>query len=131
MRLQWHATSPFILMLVTALFAVNVHASIIQGEGFSAGGIMKRDGMHSHHNSHAAPLLELNETEVTLYHSPTPPSYYTIDWEGAGEGARHPGLIVTHVILMCLAFFVALPIGEYLLEDEFYESDAVFDQVSR
>ena len=69
--------------------------------------------MHGHHGHHDAPLLELNETEVTMYHAPTPESYYTIDWEGAlaGEGTRHPGLIVMHVILMCLAFFVALPVS--------------------
>ncbi|KNZ73834.1 hypothetical protein J132_09475 [Termitomyces sp. J132] len=46
-----------------------------------------------------------------MYHSPTPESYYTIDFEGAGEGTRYPGLMMAHIIFMSLAFFVALPIG--------------------
>ena len=72
----------------------------------------KRDG---HHNHHAAPLLELNETEVTMYHAPTPPSYYTIDWEGEGYENRHGGLMITHGLFMSLAFFVALPMGSLTL----------------
>ena len=68
----------------------------------------KRDG---HHNHHAAPLLELNETEVTMYHAPTPPSYYTIDWEDEGYEKRHGGLMIAHGLFMSLAFFVALPMG--------------------
>jgi hypothetical protein len=68
---------------------------------------------HHHGNSHAQPLLILNETELLQYHQPTPPSYYTIDWESDGDVAvsRHPGLMVTHAICMSLAFFVALPLG--------------------
>ncbi|KAJ7781386.1 hypothetical protein B0H16DRAFT_1498226 [Mycena metata] len=67
---------------------------------------------HGHHHSAAGPLLELNETAVGLYHQPTPPSYYTIDWEDPEQAsARHPGLIITHGIFMSLAFFVFLPMG--------------------
>ena len=69
----------------------------------------KRDG-HSH-NHHAKPLLELNETEITLYHAPTPPSYYTIDWEDEGYEKRHGGLMIVHGLFMSIAFFVALPMG--------------------
>lgn len=69
----------------------------------------KRDGQS--HNHHAAPLLELNETEITLYHAPTPPSYYTIDWEDEGYEKRHGGLMIAHGLFMSLAFFVALPMG--------------------
>ncbi|KAH6915294.1 cytoplasmic protein [Coprinopsis sp. MPI-PUGE-AT-0042] len=70
-------------------------------------------GEHHHGNHHAQPLLALNETELLRFHQPTPPSYYTIDWEGDGDSSvdRHPGLMVAHAILMSLAFFVALPIG--------------------
>lgn len=68
----------------------------------------KRDG---HHNHHAAPLLELNETGITLHHAPTPPSYYTIDWEDEGYEKRYGGLMVAHGLFMSLAFFVALPLG--------------------
>ncbi|KAG5648675.1 hypothetical protein DXG03_000021 [Asterophora parasitica] len=46
-----------------------------------------------------------------MYHDPTPESYYTIDFDGAGEGVRHPGLMMAHIIFMSLAFFFALPIG--------------------
>ena len=68
----------------------------------------KRDG---HHNHHAVPLLELNETEVTSHHAPTPPSYYAIDWEDEGYEKRYGGLMVAHGLFMSLAFFVALPMG--------------------
>lgn len=69
---------------------------------------------HGHHHA-VAPLLQLNETEVTLYHEPTPPSYYTIDWEDLEQAsARYPALIITHAVFMSLAFFVFLPIGEPL-----------------
>lgn len=76
--------------------------------------LAQRDG-HSHHSHNAAPLLVLNETEVTMHHAPTPPSYYTVDWEEEGYQSRHPGLMIFHGIFMSLAFFVALPIGALLL----------------
>ena len=68
----------------------------------------KRDG---HHNHHAIPLLEINETEITMYHAPTPPSYYSIDWEDEGYEERYGGLMIAHGLFMSLAFFVALPMG--------------------
>jgi len=126
MRAQW---SPFAL-LISALAAVfvataQVYASpaatsdsLVQHQ--QAGDVeipshfnlMLRDG-HSHHNSHAAPLLRLNETEVLLYHALTPPSYWTIDIDDHDtDVSRHPGLMVLHGLLMSLAFFVALPIGK-------------------
>lgn len=74
--------------------------------------ILPRHGTHPQH-SHAQPVVELNETEVLEHHSPTPPSYYTIDWEELEHAAeRHPGLIVSHALFMGLAFFIALPLGE-------------------
>ncbi|KAF9008915.1 hypothetical protein BDQ17DRAFT_1349193 [Cyathus striatus] len=73
--------------------------------------LLSRDG-HAHHAHNAAPLLELNETEVTMYHAPTPPSYFTIDWDDSDSSEkRYPGLIMSHAIFMGLAFFVALPAG--------------------
>ncbi|KIM90974.1 hypothetical protein PILCRDRAFT_58846 [Piloderma croceum F 1598] len=72
---------------------------------------MPRDG-HSHHDSHSAPLLQLNETEVLMHHAPTPPSYWTIDIDEHDPGvSRHPGLMILHGLLMSLAFFIALPVG--------------------
>jgi hypothetical protein len=76
--------------------------------------LQPRDGHgHGYHNPNASPLLMLNETEVTLYHAPTPPSYYTIDWEDEGYQNRHGGLMVVHGLFMSLAFFGSLPIGVY------------------
>jgi len=72
--------------------------------------LCQRDG-HRHNAHNPAPLLVLNETEVTMYHVPTPPSYYTVDWEEEGYQSRYPGLMIFHGIFMSLAFFVALPIS--------------------
>jgi hypothetical protein len=75
--------------------------------------LMSRDG-HGHHNSHAAPLLHLNETEILMNHAPSPASYWTIDIDSRDpDVSRYPGLMMLHGLLMCLAFFVALPMGEY------------------
>jgi hypothetical protein len=77
-----------------------------------ADALMPRDG-HSHHDSHSAPLGQLNETEVLMYHAPTPPSYWTIDIDDHNPGvSRYPGLMILHGLLMSLAFFVALPVGK-------------------
>ncbi|KAF9483959.1 hypothetical protein BDN70DRAFT_873090 [Pholiota conissans] len=46
-----------------------------------------------------------------MYHAPTPPSYYTIDWEDEGYQKRHAGLMIAHGIFMCLAFFFSIPVG--------------------
>lgn len=78
--------------------------------------LTSRDG---HHNSHSAPLLQLNETEVLMYHSPTPPSYWTIDVDSHdtdSDVSRYPGLMMLHALLMSLAFFVALPVGKWKVQ---------------
>ena len=72
----------------------------------------KRDG---HHNHHAVLLLEINETEITMYYGPTPPSYYSIDWEDEGYEERYGGLMIAHGLFMSLAFFVALPMGSLII----------------
>lgn len=99
--------------LAFALFAATlVHASLAQGVAPLTDALLRRDG----HHHQGDPLLVLNETEIAMYHTHTPDSYYTIDWEGAGEpGPRYPALMMTHIILMCLAFFVVLPIGKIAL----------------
>ncbi|KAI0650208.1 hypothetical protein C8Q79DRAFT_371855 [Trametes meyenii] len=76
--------------------------------------LLPRDGDHGHggHNHHAQPLLELNETEVTMYHAPTAPSYFWLDIkQPPADETRHPGLMGLHALFMSLAFFGALPIG--------------------
>lgn len=72
--------------------------------------LYKRDE-HGHHHM-GAPLTELNETEILLHHAPTPPSYWSIDFEDeASDDRRYPGLMGLHILFMGLAFFGALPIG--------------------
>lgn len=96
-----------------AISPLLVVLSIAAAASAAASQIVARDG-HGHHHSNAAPLLVLNETEVTMFHSPTPPSYFTIDWDDPDpQGARHPGLMIAHGLFMMLAFFVALPAGAF------------------
>lgn len=80
--------------------------------------LSRRDGDHAHaqphHNHKGTVLTELNETDLAMWHQPTPPSYYTIDWEGEGDPneTRHPSLMMAHIAFMSLAFFGSLPIGQ-------------------
>lgn len=104
-----HVRSPTFLAFSFALLIVYADCQ----PQFNRRSLPQRDG-HSHYSHNAAPLLVLNETEVTMYHAPTPPSYYTVDWEEEGYQSRHPGLMILHGIFMSLAFFVALPIGALL-----------------
>ena len=76
--------------------------------------LLPRDGDHGHggHNHRVQPIVELNETEVTMYHDPTPLSYYWIDLADSPSGEkRYPGFMALHALFMSLAFFGALPIG--------------------
>ena len=102
---------PWATLLVLAAPVLATPSSPLHPES----ALLLRDGHgHGHHNPNAAPLLVLNETEVTLYHSPTPPSYYTVDWEDEGYQNRHGGLMIAHGLFMSLAFFGSLPVGVYL-----------------
>lgn len=75
--------------------------------------LFRRDGHEHMHNHYAEPKIHLNETELLLYHSPTPPSYWSIDFEDTtSDDARYPGLMGLHILFMSLAFFGALPAGE-------------------
>jgi hypothetical protein len=74
--------------------------------------LFERDGDEHAHGHGAAPLVELNETEVLLHHARTPPSYWSIDIDDPDPAnARHPSLMVSHSLFMMLAFFGALPAG--------------------
>ncbi|KAI0254928.1 hypothetical protein BJV78DRAFT_886943 [Lactifluus subvellereus] len=67
---------------------------------------------HGHGHANAAPIVELNETEVLLHHAPTPPSYWSIDIDDHTSGeTRYPTLMVLHALFLTLAFFGALPAG--------------------
>ena len=77
--------------------------------------LFERDGDehgHGHGHGHAAPLVELNETEVLLHHLSTPPSYWSIDIDDSDSDVpSHPSLMFLHSLFMMLAFFGALPAG--------------------
>lgn len=72
---------------------------------------------HEHAHGHSAPLLELNETLILVWHKPTPPSYGTHDFEDPEVTHKYPHLMALHVVFMSLAFFGALPVGERLIRD--------------
>lgn len=68
--------------------------------------------IHSHSSSQ--PLLELNETDVLRSHAPDPLSYWAHDFERDDEedGNNWRGLMGLHVVGMCFACFVLLPVGK-------------------
>ena len=70
--------------------------------------------MHAHgHNHHAQPIVQLNETDLLLYHAPTPPSYWSLDIDNIHpEEPRYPALMGLHILSMSAAFFGALPAGK-------------------
>ncbi|KAI0080640.1 hypothetical protein K474DRAFT_148504 [Panus rudis PR-1116 ss-1] len=113
MRAHWSAL--LVPALAVAFVAAAPHDAALPELGEPAyHTLVSRDGHgHGHgHNHHAAPLLELNETEVLMYHSPTPPSYWSIDFEDRDPNeSRYPGLMGLHILFMGLAFFGALPMG--------------------
>lgn len=120
------------LPIAVSLAALALAASATtQGDHHDAAALQlakgEQHGEHEHggHNSHAAPLLEFNETEVLLHHAPDPLSYYAHD-VGMTYGAdgvsivpaspddasrTYPVLITLHVVSMMLAFFIILPLG--------------------
>jgi hypothetical protein len=72
--------------------------------------VMVPASSHGHSHSHAAPLLELNETDVLLTHAPDPLSYFDYDRQ-VGEGPRYSNVLIAHVVIMVLAFAFVLPTG--------------------
>jgi hypothetical protein len=67
---------------------------------------------HGHGHGSAAPIVQINETDVLLYHDPTPPSYWSIDIDNPDSGnAKHPSLMALHSLFMMFAFLGALPAG--------------------
>lgn len=75
----------------------------------------QHDHAHSHHGEVKS---EWDEEGYLKKNPPTPPSYWSEDTrmrmssEEEKSPARHPWLMVLHVVFMCGAFFVALPAGE-------------------
>ncbi|EJT97746.1 hypothetical protein DACRYDRAFT_58750 [Dacryopinax primogenitus] len=68
------------------------------------------------HTAHdPPPLLELNETEVLMWHLPDPPSYWDHDFGNLtleeGGGPSYIGFMVIHVVSMIFAYFVFLPLA--------------------
>lgn len=69
-----------------------------------------RSSGHDHGHSHGPVLLELNETQILLTHSPDPPSYW--DYDQSDEG--RPAVLYAHIALMTLSFFGLLPLGAFV-----------------
>lgn len=83
------------------------HAGMSEMSEMNSTVALHLESAHSHGHSHAAPLLEINETQVLLTHNPDPPSYW--DYDQTEEGK--PAVLYIHIALMCLAFFILLPLG--------------------
>ena len=120
MRCSWCLFGPFLAVLsflyvAGPAVAHDTPSVLIASSRAERVDILVRDGGHGHHSHHGTPKLELNETEIQMYHGPTPPSYYTIDWEDVDSKSRHPRLMIAHALFMSLAFFGALPVGESAL----------------
>ncbi|KIY73747.1 hypothetical protein CYLTODRAFT_416776 [Cylindrobasidium torrendii FP15055 ss-10] len=69
--------------------------------------------MNMHEHVHSGTVLEhWNETLQLETHAPTPPSYFTLDFDNVPETEhKYTGLMFLHGLLMGLAFFVSLPAG--------------------
>lgn len=65
---------------------------------------------HSH--GHGQPKLVLNETEILEKFGPDPLSYYAHDFQLESAEKSMGGLMIFHIVVMSLAFFVMLPFGE-------------------
>lgn len=113
MRIRWGSLALTVISLlycVSAFSPLDGSGEAIERHEFASALSNKRDGGHHHKGD---PLPEIDENEVLSDHLPTPPSYYTIDWEDSDRESRHGGLMILHGILMCLAFFVSLPMGAF------------------
>ena len=77
-----------------------------------------RSSGHDHGHSHGPALLELNETQILLTHSPDPPSYW--DYDQSDEG--RPAVLYAHIALMTLSFFGLLPLGPFVFASSLSDS---------
>lgn len=100
---------PLPFRLSHALYSVPLIACFIVG--VVGDPTLRRRDEHGHGHHIGSPLLELNETEIAMWHPPTPPSYYSFDWEDS-PSTSHRGLMMAHVLIMSLAFFIVYPISE-------------------
>jgi len=99
---------PRTMRLFLVLASLSLAAYVVALEPFTLA--VRRD---THHLHNGTPLLEIDESQVLSEHQPTPPSYYTADWEDEGHQSRHGGLMIVHGIFMGLAFFVSWPLGVF------------------
>ncbi|TFK55829.1 cytoplasmic protein [Heliocybe sulcata] len=119
MRPQWYSVALLVPALAAVFTASSANAapptSLFAGSSDAADALVENYALirrddHAHgHDHHAAPKTQLNETEILMWHQPTPPSYYTHDFES--NDPHHPGLMAMHILFMSLAFFGALPAG--------------------
>ena len=69
---------------------------------------------HDHRHSRLPAKLEIDENEILKTHAFDPPSYYDLDQ--TEEGMK--GVMVAHVVIMSMAFFVFLPLSELPLPSQ-------------
>ena len=69
---------------------------------------------HDHHHSRLPAKLEIDETEILKTHAFDPPSYYDLDQ--TEEGMK--GVMVAHMVIMSMAFFVFLALSELPLPSQ-------------
>ncbi|KAG8740941.1 hypothetical protein FRC12_015835, partial [Ceratobasidium sp. 428] len=65
--------------------------------------------LSGHSHAHLQPMIELNETAILEKFGPDPLSYYAHDFQLQGAERSHGGLMIFHIVIMSLAFFVMLP----------------------
>jgi hypothetical protein len=113
MRPRWVA---LVLILVSVTSSSLPPLNGVDLDRRSPGGssLFTRDDHHK-----VTPLLEIDESQVLPNHEPTPPSYYTADWEDEGHQSRHGGLMIVHGVFMGFAFFVSWPLGAFNIRSPF------------
>ncbi|KZT20784.1 hypothetical protein NEOLEDRAFT_1140318 [Neolentinus lepideus HHB14362 ss-1] len=116
MRGPWYSLALLVPALAVAFTASSVNAapptSLSPGSSDAADILVVYPRDEHGHDHHAAPKTVLNETEILMSHLPTPPSYWTNDFEDTETNDPHyPALMGMHILFMSLAFFGALPAG--------------------
>lgn len=71
---------------------------------------------HEHGHGHGQPMTELNETAILEKFGPDPLSYYSHDFESEEDDQGHGSLMIFHIGMMSLAFFIVLPLCKSDLE---------------
>lgn len=91
---------------------VNISTSPKKGLGHVHGEALSPSAHGGHQHFHGPAIKEFSESVVLLTHAPDPATaYWRQDWQ---TERGHPALLVTHVTLMSVGFFVFLPLTIFL-----------------